>query len=856
MARAIGPDISFYQDSNATPNGVNFKKMNEVSDFVIIRTGQNTWLDSDFKENWKTAKKANIPRGSYWFYDSRSEPKKQAELWQKALGEDQGELPLCLDLEENYGGAYKGWRKWYVFLEHLKKIMPKKEIVIYTNYYYWKEYAPEANAHPEALAYFHQYPLWLARYTNASQPGLPAPWKEGEWLFWQYTSHGDGPAYGAESQNIDLNYFNGTSEEFISRFNISPPPSLSTKYKVDLSIHKEADTNSTETGVLVHQEILEKIESNDTKDWIKIKRENGQKGWISTTYLIEEESPIPPPSDKNWGQVLPPSGLNIREGAGMQFPIVGKLQKDQIVKVLSFNNDESWVQILSESNNLSGWSDAGYFSFTEEKPDAPIPDPNKNWGQVLPPTGLNIREGASEEFQIVGKLKQDQIVKILGFNADASWANIFAEDDDMTGWGDADYFNFTKEKPDTPPEEIWYKVTAYALNVRAGASITFDVIGKLRKNDIIEKLEENENGTWYKIRDSKALVGWVSSAYLEESNAPGVEPDPTPDTNLLGRYQIVDSSAKIYKETNTSAEVLGTANQDDILWVSHVTTDGNWQKIKKDNLVGWCKKEQLTRFPPRSALKEKHFNSTVRYIREVYETPRKMMVHVFVIDTKKAEKLHFLVTPPDHKNDAAPICSRSTTDFLSQHGVQIAINGDGYRLANNISGLSCPAGSDLLNPNSYSASRGKVYSKRWHERPIMYINKRDEVTYNKSKGAVYNAVSGDRMLVERGKPLANLDATTLEPRSAVGTNGNGRWMIMIVVDGRQPGYSEGCTLKELANMLIKFGGVYNAINLDGGGSSALVIEKNGAPFLLNSPIENGIGGNQRKVANHLGIKIG
>ena len=55
--------------------------------------------------------------------------------------------------------------------------------------------------------------------------------------------------------------------------------------------------------------------------------------------------------------------------------------------------------------------------------------------------------------------------------------------------------------------------------------------------------------------------------------------------------------------------------------------------------------------------------------------------------------------------------------------------------------------------------------------------------------------------------------------------------------------------------MIKYAGVYNAINLDGGGSSALVIEKDGEPFLLNSPIEDGIGGKERKVANHLGVTV-
>jgi len=218
MTKAHGPDCSFYQDDNATPQGIDFAKMNENSDFVIIRAGQNTWLDPDFMTNWKAAKDAGIPRGSYWFYDSRSTPQSQALLWSKALGDDLGELPLFADFEESYGGAYAGWSKFYAFLEELKKLMPGKEIIIYTGYYYWKDNVIEKTT-PAQLEYFHQYGLWIARY-KAVEPLVPLPWDYHEWTFWQYTEHGDGLAYGVESLGIDLNYYNGTLEEFNTRFGL------------------------------------------------------------------------------------------------------------------------------------------------------------------------------------------------------------------------------------------------------------------------------------------------------------------------------------------------------------------------------------------------------------------------------------------------------------------------------------------------------------------------------------------------------------------------------------------------------------------------------------------------------------
>jgi len=142
MANIIGADVSFYQDDPQTPQGIDFPKMRKSAEFVIIRAGQNLWVDPDFKLNWREAKLAGFPRGSYWFYDSRAEPKRQAELWAAQFAGDFGELPLFADFEEKYGGAYKGWKNWYTFLERLKQLIGSKEIAIYTGYYYWKDNAP------------------------------------------------------------------------------------------------------------------------------------------------------------------------------------------------------------------------------------------------------------------------------------------------------------------------------------------------------------------------------------------------------------------------------------------------------------------------------------------------------------------------------------------------------------------------------------------------------------------------------------------------------------------------------------------------------------------------------------------
>jgi exopolysaccharide biosynthesis protein len=77
----------------------------------------------------------------------------------------------------------------------------------------------------------------------------------------------------------------------------------------------------------------------------------------------------------------------------------------------------------------------------------------------------------------------------------------------------------------------------------------------------------------------------------------------------------------------------------------------------------------------------------------------------------------------------------------------------------------------------------------------------------------------------------------------------------MVVDGRQDGYSEGVTFPELAELLISYG-VYSGVNMDGGGSSDMVIKGiDGKARIINSPIDQNIPGKERSVANHLGLYI-
>ncbi|HET9589340.1 MAG TPA: phosphodiester glycosidase family protein [Anaerolineales bacterium] len=247
----------------------------------------------------------------------------------------------------------------------------------------------------------------------------------------------------------------------------------------------------------------------------------------------------------------------------------------------------------------------------------------------------------------------------------------------------------------------------------------------------------------------------------------------------------------------------------------------------------------------------------VTYRRVVRWVPRPMIAHVLTIDTK-TKGIEFFVTPPDPDGEN-PLKARTTSQFLDEFGLQIAINGSGfYPWWSRSPADYYPHAGDPVTPAGFTASNGDVYwmgDDTAKVEPTLYISRRNGLSFNNRPNRPYNAISGDRMIVLKGEVAPDLGEEKVHPRTAIGINRNGRYVYIVVVDGRQPFYSGGATFTELAELLIDYG-AYIAMSLDGGGSSTMVIEgEDGEPVILNSPIDNYIPGRERPVGTHLGIYV-
>lgn len=113
------------------------------------------------------------------------------------------------------------------------------------------------------------------------------------------------------------------------------------------------------------------------------------------------------------------------------------------------------------------------------------------------------------------------------------------------------------------------------------------------------------------------------------------------------------------------------------------------------------------------------------------------------------------------------------------------------------------------------------------------------------------AVTGGCVLVDKGKipETFSHNISGRHPRTGIATSKDGRQIIMVTVDGRQQS-SIGMTLEEFAQLMIELG-AFNAINMDGGGSTTMVARELGTDNLkeVNKPSD----GVARRVANAVGI---
>lgn len=258
----------------------------------------------------------------------------------------------------------------------------------------------------------------------------------------------------------------------------------------------------------------------------------------------------------------------------------------------------------------------------------------------------------------------------------------------------------------------------------------------------------------------------------------------------------------------------------------------------------------------------------ITHIDRTESTPRPLRMHVVMIDLDEPS-LGFLVTPQSGPRDTT---SQTTLQFLAARAAQIAINahffspwpadGTGYSW---LIGLAASAATSGPNGHAYAPFESNLGYPYQDNLPALNIGADNVATVVYQAGGdltgyatdppvtLYNAVCGNEQILTDGLITAGTGSwdETLNPRTIIGV-GPENTLVLFVLDGRQPGVSEGMTTSEAAALLRDDYGVTEAINLDGGGSTTLAMA-DPAPRVVNVPVGTGTPGSQRSVGSNLGV---
>ena len=237
------------------------------------------------------------------------------------------------------------------------------------------------------------------------------------------------------------------------------------------------------------------------------------------------------------------------------------------------------------------------------------------------------------------------------------------------------------------------------------------------------------------------------------------------------------------------------------------------------------------------------------------------VVHVVRVDLTDPD-VQLFTTPriTDYEPDSRETVVHTVSGFLTEYRLQVAINANEFNpqdyylptgTAMDITGLAISQG-EVVSPQSSSTDCASLLFTTNNEAKFVFTNWPPVSTEG-----IFTAVSGIYpVLVNKvnvGASYSHSGIHGLQPRTAFGLSQDRRYLFLLTIDGRQSGYSNGAYDSDTAGWLL-LAGAADGINMDGGGSTTLVMEDStGQPDRLNSSSAVADSGKERTIGSHFGI---
>ncbi len=186
----------------------------------------------------------------------------------------------------------------------------------------------------------------------------------------------------------------------------------------------------------------------------------------------------------------------------------------------------------------------------------------------------------------------------------------------------------------------------------------------------------------------------------------------------------------------------------------------------------------------------------------------------------------------------------TTFSFAKRFNTNIAINANFFT-------YRCSVFDPLYKPLGLFIERGKIVSKYNKDFVSVYFGKNKEISVDLERDQdAYFAIAGFNKVIERGKVILRGKSTKTDSRTLLGVDKEENTLFILCIDGEVKKRSRGASLIEATRLLYALG-AFEAIELDGGGSSTIVAKIDSVQQQLVPSSKKQL----RKVAINLGFIV-
>lgn len=200
---------------------------------------------------------------------------------------------------------------------------------------------------------------------------------------------------------------------------------------------------------------------------------------------------------------------------------------------------------------------------------------------------LNVRLGAGTGHNVISKVKQGQVLQVIG--QENGWFKVSVNG--QTGYVSGDFVTTGGNKGTTVQQGTGtYTVNVSSLNVRTGPSTSHTVLGSVNKGKTVQVVGEVQD--WFKINFnggtgyvSKDFVTKGGSAVSNETQKPTTNNNNTTTVQTGGSYVVNTGALKVRTGPATYNAVIGGVTNGKVLNVTGA--ENGWYKINHNGRTGY-----------------------------------------------------------------------------------------------------------------------------------------------------------------------------------------------------------------------------------------------------------------------------